>query len=167
MCHLLQFPPCLSLDASHILLSICSSLFAPPLLHFLILLPHLALLSPLSPFSFCSPLLPLSAPLALPPPPSAHVDTSTVAFDVDPIDLDVEEPPEFQGEPRSSKGISGSVTSPQANIHRLPFFKKVTLGAQDTLLTSPASLLHLSPYSFKLRPGLISHCSVRLSLTHN
>uniref|UniRef100_A0A3Q1GY51 Voltage-dependent L-type calcium channel subunit beta-1 n=1 Tax=Anabas testudineus TaxID=64144 RepID=A0A3Q1GY51_ANATE len=54
-----------------------------------------------------------------------HVDTSTVAFDVDPIDLDVEEPPEFQGEPRSSKGISGSVTSPQANIHRLPFFKKM------------------------------------------
>ncbi|XP_026211670.1 voltage-dependent L-type calcium channel subunit beta-1 isoform X2 [Anabas testudineus] len=59
------------------------------------------------------------------PPGTAHVDTSTVAFDVDPIDLDVEEPPEFQGEPRSSKGISGSVTSPQANIHRLPFFKKM------------------------------------------
>lgn len=76
-----------------------------------------------------------------PPASSAHVDMSTVAFDVDPLDLDAEEPPEFQGDPRSSKGMSGSVTSPQANTHRLPFFKKVTLGAQDTSLTSPASLL--------------------------
>lgn len=66
---------------------------------------------------------------ALPPTSSAHVDMSTVAFDVDPLDLDAEEPPEFQGDPRSSKGMSGSVTSPQANTHRLPFFKKVTLGA--------------------------------------
>lgn len=97
-------------------------------------------------FLLRSPLVPLSAPPAL-PPSSAHVDMSTVAFDVDPLDLDAEEPPEFQGDPRSSKGMSGSVTSPQANTHRLPFFKKVTLGAQDTSLTSPtpSSLLHLSP----------------------
>uniref|UniRef100_A0A3B3WMF9 Voltage-dependent L-type calcium channel subunit beta-1 n=1 Tax=Poecilia mexicana TaxID=48701 RepID=A0A3B3WMF9_9TELE len=47
------------------------------------------------------------------------------AFDVDPLDLDAEEPPESQGDPRSPKGISGSVTSPQANAHRLPFFKKM------------------------------------------
>uniref|UniRef100_A0A8C4HJL4 Voltage-dependent L-type calcium channel subunit beta-1 n=1 Tax=Dicentrarchus labrax TaxID=13489 RepID=A0A8C4HJL4_DICLA len=59
------------------------------------------------------------------PTPPAHVDSSTVAFDVDPLDLDAEEPPEFQGDPRSSKGMSGSVTSPQANTHRLPFFKKM------------------------------------------
>ncbi|XP_044037753.1 voltage-dependent L-type calcium channel subunit beta-1 isoform X6 [Siniperca chuatsi] len=59
------------------------------------------------------------------PPGTAHVDMSTVAFDVDPLDLDTEEPPEFQGDPRSSKGMSGSVTSPQANAHRLPFFKKM------------------------------------------
>ncbi|XP_040918473.1 voltage-dependent L-type calcium channel subunit beta-1 isoform X1 [Toxotes jaculatrix] len=59
------------------------------------------------------------------PPGTAHVDMSTVAFDVDPLDLDAEEPPESQGDPRSSKGTSGSVTSPQANIHRLPFFKKM------------------------------------------
>ncbi|CAF90197.1 unnamed protein product [Tetraodon nigroviridis] len=55
----------------------------------------------------------------------AHVDMSTVTFDADPLDLDAEEPPEFQGDPRSSKGMPGSVTSPQANIHRLPFFKKM------------------------------------------
>uniref|UniRef100_A0A3B4WGX6 Calcium channel, voltage-dependent, beta 1 subunit n=1 Tax=Seriola lalandi dorsalis TaxID=1841481 RepID=A0A3B4WGX6_SERLL len=54
-----------------------------------------------------------------------HLDISTVSFDVDPLDLDAEEPPESQGDPRSSKGMSGSVTSPQANIHRLPFFKKM------------------------------------------
>uniref|UniRef100_A0A3Q4I7S0 Voltage-dependent L-type calcium channel subunit beta-1 n=1 Tax=Neolamprologus brichardi TaxID=32507 RepID=A0A3Q4I7S0_NEOBR len=54
-----------------------------------------------------------------------HVDMSTVAFDVDPLDLEAEEAPESQGDPRSSKSMSGSVTSPQANIHRLPFFKKM------------------------------------------
>ncbi|KAK2893550.1 hypothetical protein Q8A73_016034 [Channa argus] len=59
------------------------------------------------------------------PPGTGHVDTSTVAFDVDPLDLDAEEPPDSQGDPRSPKGMSGSVTSPQANIHRLPFFKKM------------------------------------------
>ncbi|KAM7387301.1 hypothetical protein PAMA_009767 [Pampus argenteus] len=59
------------------------------------------------------------------PPGTVHVDMSTVAFDVDPLDLDAEEPPESQGDPRSSKGMSGSVTSPQANAHRLPFFKKM------------------------------------------
>lgn len=68
---------------------------------------------------------------------------STVAFDVDPLDLDAEEPPEFQGDPRSPKGMSGSVTSAQANTHRLPFFKKVTLGAQDATFASPASLLQI------------------------
>uniref|UniRef100_A0A8C5H4U9 Voltage-dependent L-type calcium channel subunit beta-1 n=1 Tax=Gouania willdenowi TaxID=441366 RepID=A0A8C5H4U9_GOUWI len=59
------------------------------------------------------------------PPGTAHVDMSTVSFDVDPSDLDAEEPPESQGDTRSSKGMSGSVTSPQANAHRLPFFKKM------------------------------------------
>ncbi|XP_061761367.1 voltage-dependent L-type calcium channel subunit beta-1 isoform X1 [Nerophis ophidion] len=59
------------------------------------------------------------------PPGTAHVDTSTVTFDVDPLDLDAEEFPESQGDPRSPKGTSGSVTSPQANTHRLPFFKKM------------------------------------------
>ncbi|XP_053706716.1 voltage-dependent L-type calcium channel subunit beta-1 isoform X3 [Synchiropus splendidus] len=59
------------------------------------------------------------------PPGTAHVDMSTVAFDVDPLDLDAEELPESQGDPRSPKGMSGSVTSPQANAHRLPFFKKM------------------------------------------
>lgn len=111
-------------------------LFAFPLLCFLysLTLPCLALSSLLS-FSVLLLSLSLSAPPVLPTPSSAHVDTSTVAFDVDPLDLDAEEPPEFQGDPRSSKGMSGSVTSPQANAHRLPFFKKVTLGAQDTSLT--------------------------------
>lgn len=73
------------------------------------------------------------------PVSSAHVDMSTVAFDADPLDLDAEEPPEFQGDPRSPKGISGSVTSPQANVHRLPFFKKVTPGPRTA--PSPATLL--------------------------
>lgn len=63
-----------------------------------------------------------------------------MTIDVDPLDLDAEEPPESQGDPRSSKNMSGSVTSPQANTHRLPFFKKVTLG---TVVT--ASLLAVTP----------------------
>uniref|UniRef100_A0A8C7GX65 Voltage-dependent L-type calcium channel subunit beta-1 n=1 Tax=Oncorhynchus kisutch TaxID=8019 RepID=A0A8C7GX65_ONCKI len=62
----------------------------------------------------------------LPTPTSpAHVDMSTMAFDLDPLDLDAEEPPEPQGDPRSPKGSAGSVTSPQGQIHRLPFFKKM------------------------------------------
>uniref|UniRef100_A0A4W5P0F2 Voltage-dependent L-type calcium channel subunit beta-1 n=1 Tax=Hucho hucho TaxID=62062 RepID=A0A4W5P0F2_9TELE len=59
------------------------------------------------------------------PTPPAHVDMSTMAFDLDPLDLDAEEPPEPQGDPRSPKGSAGSVTSPQGQIHRLPFFKKM------------------------------------------
>lgn len=71
-----------------------------------------------------------------------------MAFDVDPLDLDAEEPPEFQGEPRSPKSTSGSVTSPQANAHRLPFFKKVT--PEDPRNAWPSNpphppLLHFSP----------------------
>lgn len=72
-----------------------------------------------------TPPLPLFSVHHLVPFRSAHVDMST--FDVDPLDLDAEEPPEPQGDPRSPKATSGSVTSPQANAHRLPFFKKVTL----------------------------------------
>ncbi|XP_036409453.1 voltage-dependent L-type calcium channel subunit beta-1 isoform X3 [Megalops cyprinoides] len=59
------------------------------------------------------------------PPGTAHVEMSTVAFDVDPLDLDAEEPPEPQAESRSARASAGSVTSPQANAHRLPFFKKM------------------------------------------
>ncbi|CDQ78966.1 unnamed protein product [Oncorhynchus mykiss] len=59
------------------------------------------------------------------PPGTAHVDMSTMAFDLDPLDLDAEEPPEPQGDPHSPKGSAGSVTSPQGQIHRLPFFKKM------------------------------------------
>lgn len=76
-------------------------------------------------------------------PPLAPVDTSMAAFDIDPLDLDAEEPPESQGDPRSPKGVSGSVTSPQANAHRLPFFKKVTLSKTpwNILLWPPSSNL--------------------------
>lgn len=82
------------------------------------------------------------------------MDTSTVAFDVDPLDLDAEEPPEFQGEPRSPKGMSGSVTSPQANAHRLPFFKKVTPAAPPG---TPVPLLHFAPRALpEMCSGLIS-----------
>uniref|UniRef100_A0A4W5Q2K1 Voltage-dependent L-type calcium channel subunit beta-1 n=1 Tax=Hucho hucho TaxID=62062 RepID=A0A4W5Q2K1_9TELE len=59
------------------------------------------------------------------PTPPAHVDMSTMAFDLDTLDLDAEETPEPQGDPRSPKGSAGSVTSPQGQIHRLPFFKKM------------------------------------------
>ncbi|KAJ8398827.1 hypothetical protein AAFF_G00420240 [Aldrovandia affinis] len=59
------------------------------------------------------------------PPGTAHVEIATVAFDVDPLDLDAEEPPEPQADPRSPRASAGSVTSPQANAHRLPFFKKM------------------------------------------
>lgn len=126
-----------------------------PLLFFLVSLSPLSL-----PFLFSScPSLCTAHPS---PPSSAHVDMSTVAFDVDPLDLDAEEPPEFQGDPRSPKGMSGSVTSPQANAHRLPFFKKVTLGAPDTSLTSTASLL---PPAFV--PLLVrSNLSFPLSISH-
>ncbi len=127
-------------------------LFAFPLLYFcLVSLSPLSLPPLLLLYLFL--LFPFSAPTA-PPPQSAHVDMSTVTFDVDPLDLDAEEPPEFQGDPRSSKGMSGSVTSPQANAHRLPFFKKVTLWAQDTSLMLPASLLLFSPHSSEMWSGL-------------
>ncbi|KAL4659283.1 voltage-dependent L-type calcium channel subunit beta-1-like isoform X1 [Arapaima gigas] len=56
------------------------------------------------------------------PPGTAPVEMSTVAFDVDPLELDAEEP---HTEPRSPRASAGSVTSPQANAHRLPFFKKM------------------------------------------
>ncbi|XP_013887195.1 voltage-dependent L-type calcium channel subunit beta-1 isoform X1 [Austrofundulus limnaeus] len=59
------------------------------------------------------------------PPGTAHVDMSTGSFDAETLDLDAEEPPESQGDPHSPKGTSGSVISPQANAHRLPFFKKM------------------------------------------
>lgn len=155
---LMPFPPCLFLDASHILTSLYSSPFLLFLLFYSFTLPCLSLPSLL-------PCLFSSLCTARPPPSSAHVDMSTVAFDVDTLDLDAEEPPESQGDPRSPKAMSGSVTSPQANAHRLPFFKKVTLGAQDTSLTSPASLLHLSPTPHTMWSGLISSL---LSLTaHN
>lgn len=112
------------------LFSLLSSLFTPP---------HLAFSS----FS-CSFVPSLQRP---PSPSSAHVDMSTVAFDVDPLDLEAEEAPESQGDPRSSKSMSGSVTSPQANIHRLPFFKKVTLEGQViSLLLRPA----FAPLSSKI-----------------
>lgn len=147
VCHLLQFPPCL-------FIIFCLLFTLPPFLLCLVWLLSLSLSLSLL---FSSHRLPS-------PPSSAHVDMSNVSFDVDPLDLDAEEPPEFQGDPRSSKGMSGSVTSPQANAHRLPFFKKVTLGAQDTSLTSslPASLPHLSPTPPR---SLMSSSLLRLSLT--
>lgn len=126
LCNLLQFPSCLFLGTSHILTSIYSSpfCFSSSLILFCFTLSCSLRFHFLFFFLVCSPLVPLSA--SPPTPPSAHVDMSTVVYDVDPLDLDAEEPPESQGDPRSSKGMSGSVTSPQANAHRLPFFKKVT-----------------------------------------
>ena len=122
---------CLLLNISHILLSFHSS----PFCFFFVIS------SNLFPFTSCRLLFFFDLCSVFlhhqPAQSSAHVDMSTVAFDVDPLDLDAEEPPESQGDPRSSKGMSGSVTSPQANAHRLPFFKKVTLGAQEIILTSP------------------------------
>ncbi|KAJ8414301.1 hypothetical protein AAFF_G00051710 [Aldrovandia affinis] len=59
------------------------------------------------------------------PPGTALVELSTVAFELDPLDLEAEEVPEPQAEPHSPKASVGSVTSPQANAHRLPFFKKM------------------------------------------
>ncbi|XP_035254145.1 voltage-dependent L-type calcium channel subunit beta-1-like isoform X5 [Anguilla rostrata] len=59
------------------------------------------------------------------PPGTAHVEMSTVGFDVEPLDLDSEEPSEPQADSRSPRASAGSVTSPQANAHRLPFFKKM------------------------------------------
>ncbi|XP_077590527.1 voltage-dependent L-type calcium channel subunit beta-1 isoform X2 [Stigmatopora nigra] len=59
------------------------------------------------------------------PPGTAHVDGPTVTYDLDPLEMDGEELPDSQGDLHSPKGMSGSVTSPQANAHRLPFFKKM------------------------------------------
>uniref|UniRef100_A0AAV2KGB3 Voltage-dependent L-type calcium channel subunit beta-1 n=1 Tax=Knipowitschia caucasica TaxID=637954 RepID=A0AAV2KGB3_KNICA len=57
------------------------------------------------------------------PPGTVHPDAS---FDMDSVDLEADDSMELMGEPRSPKSQSGSVTSPhQANIHRLPFFKKM------------------------------------------
>lgn len=116
-----------------------SSFLFPPLFLLTLALFH-SILSPLCPSFVLS-----SLSVYHPPFPSAHVDMSTVAFDVDPLDLDAEEPPENQGDPRSSKGMSGSVTSPQANAHRLPFFKKVTLGGSGHRLPRHPPPLHPPP----------------------
>ncbi|XP_015217681.2 voltage-dependent L-type calcium channel subunit beta-1 isoform X1 [Lepisosteus oculatus] len=59
------------------------------------------------------------------PPATAHVEISTVGFDVDPLDLDAEEPSEPPIDSRSPKTSVSSVTSPQANAKRIPFFKKM------------------------------------------
>ncbi|KAI1896430.1 hypothetical protein AGOR_G00094720 [Albula goreensis] len=59
------------------------------------------------------------------PPGTAPGEPSTVAFELDPLDLEAEEVPEPQADPHSPRASSGSVTSPQANAHRLPFFKKM------------------------------------------
>ncbi|XP_061081406.1 voltage-dependent L-type calcium channel subunit beta-1-like isoform X2 [Conger conger] len=62
------------------------------------------------------------------PPGTAPVEMSTVAFDLDPLDLEAEEVAETLADPHSPRAgadSAGSVTSPQANAHRLPFFKKM------------------------------------------
>lgn len=117
---LLCFLWCFRSDASHIL----SLVFYLPLFFFLISVT----VSGLSLLLLCAPTTTNPTASQNPPNQSAHVDMPTVTYDVDPLDLDAEELPESQGDPRSPKGMSGSVTSPQANTHRLPFFKKVTLG---------------------------------------
>lgn len=133
---------------------ISHSSFHLPFLLFLFYLISSSSLCLLYLFSFChfSSLALLCIPRPSPSP--AHVDTSTVAFEVDPLDLDAEEPPESQGDSRSSKGMSGSVTSPQANIHRLPFFKKVTVGSQDTFVPRLPQHVVRSNLSFPLHVSL-------------
>ncbi|XP_035262657.1 voltage-dependent L-type calcium channel subunit beta-1-like isoform X2 [Anguilla anguilla] len=59
------------------------------------------------------------------PPGTAPMEMSTVAFDLDPLDLEAEEAAEPPADPHSPRASAGSVTSPQANAHRLPFFKKM------------------------------------------
>ncbi|MGH0134029.1 UNVERIFIED_CONTAM: hypothetical protein FKN15_052618 [Acipenser sinensis] len=57
------------------------------------------------------------------PPTTGHVELSNVTFDIDTLDLDAEEPgtEPLVNQPKSSVS---SVTSPQANAKRIPFFKK-------------------------------------------
>lgn len=133
-------------------------LFPLPLLPFYYFLFLLSLcLVPLLLLLVCLTCLSPSLRTTRPDPSSAHMDMSTVAFDVDPLDLEAEEPPESQGDPRSTKGMSGSVTSPQANAHRLPFFKKVTSGAVDNLPTSAGLSTAFVPRSSTgMGSGLIS-----------
>lgn len=138
LCHLLKVSAAPLLQCiSH---SFCHLLFPPPCPFFLPFLSCYFFF-----FLLCSSGRSLFLLHPPPAPSSAHVDTSTVAFDVDPLDLDAEEPPDFQGEPRSPKSMSGSVTSPQANAHRLPFFKKVTPAGPPRDACSPAALCPPAP----------------------
>ncbi|XP_051792425.1 LOW QUALITY PROTEIN: voltage-dependent L-type calcium channel subunit beta-1 [Erpetoichthys calabaricus] len=59
------------------------------------------------------------------PPASGNAELSNVTFDIDALDLDAEEAAEPQGDHRSPKTSVSSVTTPQANAKRVPFFKKV------------------------------------------
>lgn len=117
-----------------LLLHICSpdnlrySRSRAPVGYFQLFFCHLLVLLSVVPLVLPGSSSPSSSPLS-----SAHVDMSTGSFDAETLDLDAEEPPESQGDPHSPKGTSGSVISPQANAHRLPFFKKVT-GARDIFL---------------------------------
>ncbi|XP_058862619.1 voltage-dependent L-type calcium channel subunit beta-1 isoform X3 [Acipenser ruthenus] len=58
------------------------------------------------------------------PPTMGHLELSNVTFDIDALDLDAEEPgtEPLVNQPKSSVS---SVTSPQANAKRIPFFKKM------------------------------------------
>ncbi|XP_041122364.1 voltage-dependent L-type calcium channel subunit beta-1-like isoform X2 [Polyodon spathula] len=58
------------------------------------------------------------------PPATGHVELSNVTFDIDALDLDAEEPgtEPLVNQPKTSVS---SVTSPQANAKRIPFFKKM------------------------------------------
>lgn len=75
----------------------------------------------LSPPLSCS--IPSLKPAHLPIGPLA--DLSSGLYD-DALDSDVEEVE--PADTRDHKGVGGSVTSPQGNLPRLPFFKKVTPG---------------------------------------
>lgn len=86
---------------------------------------------PLFPSSFFLVSFSISSPLLFYPLKPAHLpigplaDLSSGLYD-DALDSDVEEVE--PADTRDHKGVGGSVTSPQGNLPRLPFFKKVTPG---------------------------------------
>ncbi|XP_018583232.2 voltage-dependent L-type calcium channel subunit beta-1-like isoform X5 [Scleropages formosus] len=59
------------------------------------------------------------------PPGPAAAELSKGGSDVDPFELDAEEPPESPADPLSPRSSTGSTGSPLAHIQRLPFFKKM------------------------------------------